>query len=360
MNNKDYLNIDLKGSINPYTFLRDSISTVSIKFLVLLFIQLLMLFFTKSYNSLQVAGTAILGALCAASLNYLFFKQPMYNSFSTIITGIMIGLLLPSSYPVIAVFYISFSTLFIARIYIHKGITILNPVAIAIAMAWVIGRSYFPKFGLTVDLISVRNPSVSLISSGYFTVYSFDSNITLFLNNYIFSLLKISIPEGLISILWDTNSIIPAFRFNLLTIISSVVIFSDDYVKGIIPGLFVLVYGILVRVFVPYISGGMLNQGDIILAIFTSGTLFCSVFLLQYFGTIPSTISGKIIFGIISGIVAFLIMGCGTSPIGMVYTVLLCNLINIVLCFWEDNRVMSKYLKRFSISNKKNVQAVEA
>ena len=68
----------------------------------------------------------------------------------------------------------------------------------------------------------------------------------------------------------------------------------------------------------PVFSGGVPMQGDMILALLTSGTLFAAFFLMQWFGTIPMTRRGKIIYGFAGGIIAFIFSGCGTSPIGSI------------------------------------------
>ena len=136
--------------------------------------------------------------------------------------------------------------------------------------------------------------------------------------------------------MWDTHSLIPAFRFNIVTILSSIVLFCDGGISPLIPGIFIGVYAVLVRLFFPALNGGLLNTGDIILAIGTSGTIFCSVFLLQWFGTHPITLTGKILFAVISGIIAFLIVGCGTSPIGMIYTIVISNILNLLIRVVEE------------------------
>lgn len=334
---KNYKEKNQLISVKPFVYNRPSISTVSIRFIILLSIQVLMLLFTKSFSSVFVVISAVIGALCASLLDKVITKSQNYHILSIIIQGMFIGLLLPESYPIIAVCFISFSTLFVSRTIIFKNINSwINVPVVAIIIAWFIGRKYFPTFTISSGLITLRNSSVYLIQNGNYPIYSFDSSLTLFLNSTIFKLFKISIPEGFVSLLWDTHSVIPAFRFNILTIVSSIFIFSDNSFSGIIPSLFLFVYAILVRLFVPFLFGGMINQGDIILALLTSGTLFCAVFLIQWYGTVPISLSGKIILGISSGILAFAIMGCGTSPIGMVYTVLLSNIISMFIRVIEE------------------------
>lgn len=339
MNNflKDNKTRNQQLSVKPFVYNRPSISKICIRFLVLLSMQIIMLFVTKSYSSLFVVLAAVLGSVAAAVINYFMTKEPLYQMMSLVIQGIFIGLLLPSTYPVVSVFFISFITILVARCIIFKSINSwLNVSVIAIIIAWLIGKNYFPSFTITTDIIPLRNASVYLIQNGNFPIYSFDSSITLFLNAKLFNHFQVSIPDGFISLLVDTKSIIPAFRFNLLTIISSIFIFSDNSFSGIIPVCFLAVYGFLVRLFCPVLFGGMLNQGDILLAFLSSGTLFCIVFLIQWFGTVPISISGKILLGVLSGIYAFTIIGCGTSPIGMVYTVFITNMTSLFIRILEE------------------------
>lgn len=325
--------------IKPFVYARPSISSVLIRFLLLLSVQIIMLLITKSYAAFAVVVSAVLGSACAASISYLTTHEPPFHAMSIIIQGIFIGLLLPENYPLVIVFFISFIALFISISVAFKSINSwINVCAVAVIIAWFIGKQYFPGFTITSDLIPLRNSSVYLIQNGNFPIYEFDGTITNFLNSTVFGWFKVSIPEGFISLLWDSHSVIPAFRFNLITIISSIFIFSDNAFSGIIPTLFLVVYGLLVRLFAPMMFGGFFNKGDIILAMLTSGTLFSAVFLIQWYGTVPSTISGKILLGIFSGITAFLVTGCGTSPIGMVYTVLITNFISIFIKAIEERK----------------------
>ncbi len=325
--------------IKPFIYKRPSISSVIIRMLILLSVQILMLLITKSYSAFAVVISTILGAICAASINYLVSHEPPYHIMSIITQGMMIGLLLPESYPLVIAFFISLISLVISRCLVFKGINSwINASAVAVIIAWLVGNTYFPPFTITSELIPLRNSSLYLIQNGSFPTYSFDSSITAFLNSTIFNWFKITVPEGYISLLWDTHSIIPAFRFNVITIISSIIIFSDNAFSGIIPSLFLIVYATLVRLFAPMMFGGFFNQGDILLAILSSGTLFCATFMIQWYGTIPSTVSGKIILGLISGLLAFFIIGCGTSPIGISYTILITNIASMFIKAFEEKQ----------------------
>ena len=326
-------------SVKPFVYSVPSISSVSIRFLVLLGIQVLMLLITKSYNAFIVVMTSLTGSIAAGVLNYYVRKEPVYNIMNIAIQGLFIGLLLPETYPPAMAFIITFTTLIISRSFVFKGVNSwINIPALAVIIAWFIGHTFFPQFAVTSEILSLKNTSVYLIQNGYFPTYSFDSPITAFLNKYIFSLTNVSIPEGFVSLLWDSHSLIPAFRFNVITIVSSIFIFSDNAFSLIIPSFFIFIYILLVRIFVTYLFGGSINQGDMLLALFTSGILFSAVFLIQWYGTTPVTVGGKIILGIITGIFAFAIIGCGTSPIGMAYTIICSNIISMLIRIFEERK----------------------
>ena len=326
-------------STNPYVYKTPSVSAKAIRIIVMLGLQIILLGVTKSFSALKLICATTLGAAAAYSIHYVFYRKQHFAVLNTIIQGIMIGMLLPESYPVVTAFFISFFVIFISKYIFANCITSwVNVIAIAVIVAWFIGQRFFPGYQVTSDIISLKNPSVFLIQNGTFKVFGFDTFITNFLNNTVLSWLKVTLPEGIISILCDTQSVIPAFRFNLLTIFASIVLFSDDSYSSLIPSVFIISYLMLVRLLFPVMVGGEFNQGDIILAMCSSGTLFITVFIIAWFGTHPMTTLGKIIYGIIAGVIAFFIVGCGTSPIGMIYTVLICNVLNLIIRVIEEKR----------------------
>lgn len=348
-NKKDNLQ-NKQVSLKPYVYERPSISAVAIKIMILLSLQIIMLILTKSFNAVIVVCCSTIGALLASFIHYIFVHKNQFLSLTNIIQGMIIGMLLPETYPPLTVLFVSFITLIIFKYIFENSENFwINVVSVSVIIAYFIGKHYFPGFIMTSDMFATKNPSVTLINNGVFPIYDFDVTLTGYFNTGLFSKMKISIPQGLFSMLWDTHSVIPAFRFNLLTIIASIVLFADNSFSQLIPCIFLLVYAILVRLFFPFMSGGEFNQGDIILALLTSGTLFAAVFMIQWFGTHPMTIVGKLIYALFAGILAFFIAGCGTSPIGMVYVVLICNIINLIIRQVEEKHVDSFIHKMASI-----------
>ena len=203
----------------------------------------------------------------------------------------------------------------------------------------------------------MRNPSQTLIENGTIVQYAFDTEITDALNGSIFRLFKVSIPNGYVSLFWDNQSIIPAFRFNFITLVSSVILFAGNLIKCVIPGFFLVVYLALVRFVSPVICNGVAFQGDILLALLTGGTIFFAVFVLSWYGTIPISTTGKIIYGILSGVTAFFIAGPGTSPCGLIFTVLISNIFSIVIQQWENRR--NRIFLKKKLENFRKVEAEE-
>ena len=129
-------------SVKPFVYNIPSISSVSIRFIILLFLQILMLAATKSYSAIFVVIAAFTGSLAAAAVNYFILKEPLFNIMNISIQGLLIGLLLPENFPVFTVFVISFTTITISRCIVFKGINSwLN--TSAIASSWPDGSNCF-------------------------------------------------------------------------------------------------------------------------------------------------------------------------------------------------------------------------
>ena len=332
--------------LGPFTYLRPSVRTESYIVLGLLSLQVLMLFLTKSFASLLI----ILAALLASyAVDFINSEQNYKNTFVIItstIRGLVIGLLLPAHFPPVSVFFVAFFVLFINK-HTLGGFanSWLNPAAISVAVCWIIGVNFFPVIDIPDTAFQSKNIALILIQNGTFPLNSFDVSVTNFLNRRLFSLFGVSIPEGYFSLLWDSHSLIPAFRFNLLTILSSIILIGTDVLNPIIPTVFIFTYGILVKVAAPLFYSGELFHGDVILAFLSSGTLFCTFFLLQWHGTAPFTNRGKWLYGFFAGLLAFFILGIGLSPAGFAFIILITNILSLFIQSVENH-----FLKEFTSS----------
>ncbi len=340
--------------VRPYTYLTDSIGDDSVKMIFLLSLQILMLFFTRTYDSLFVILAAVMGSVCANLISiYVYDAFQLEDNFQipiSIIQGIVTGMFLPGDYPPFTVFFVTlFVMLFAKHLFGGFACAWVNPSICAVLVLWIIGSRIFPDFLVTHDLISSRNPSQFMIENGVFPIYRLDPVITETLNNTVFGLFKVSIPEGYVSLLWDTGSSIPAFRFNLISMLSSIVIFSDELSKGLSSLAFLVMYALLVRFAFPLMFGFSDVKGDVLLSLLTGGTLFCCTFVIGWYGTNPMTIGGKVIYGSLAGIFALLVAGCGTSPSGMIFTVMIVNILSVFIQQFEvryDRKRMERLMEK--------------
>ena len=317
----------------PYKYLTNSERTNSIIILSFLLPQILLLALTKSWNALLVIFCTTFSNVLIEFIEKRFIKKSSYDYISAVINGILTGLFLPQNFPLVAVIIISFTTVFICRFFVgNLADSWINSSALTVCILWILGMKLFPSYQITHEILLSKNPALSLIQNGTFPTLSFDTQVTSFFNRTIFKNFGVSIPDGYISLFWDTHSAVPAFRFNFITLLTSVVLFSLDVLKPLVPGIFILVYSVLVYFVGPlFYSGGTVVQGDLLLALCTSGILLSALFLLQSAGKNPMTLFGKILYAFLAGITAFFVIGAGTSPSGAVFTVLAMNVISLVI-----------------------------
>lgn len=324
-------------TLRPFHFVTPSIFSMTVGMLCVLVPHIVMLFVTASFNSLLIILACVLASCSAEAIDAILIRKRRLNIPVTLLQGILTGMFLPSAYPVVTIFIIIFVTLFIVK-YSFGGIAgaWVNPVAISIVMAYFIGAIWFPTFIISPLYLQNHNTSLMLINDGMFPICTLDSSVTSFLNSTFFSRLGTNIPEGYISMIWDTGATIPAFRFNLFTLIGSLVLFSTQSLSWEAPLSFITTYCFFVWLLCPIFVGGNLASGDIILALFTGGTLFTAFFVLSWFGTVPMTQVGKIIFGVTTGIASFFISGYGLSAVGAMFSVFCGNIFSLLIQMAEN------------------------
>ena len=319
-------------TLRPFHYVTPSISTMTISVLCVLAPHLVMLAVTSSFRSLLIILSCVLASFAAEAVDALLVRKRGMNIPVTLLQGILTGMFLPPMYPLVAVFFIVFSVLFVAK-YPFGGIagSWVNPVAISIVMAYFLGAIWFPTFIISPLYLQSHNASLLLIHDGVFPQCSLDQAVTAFLNGVVFSPLGTNMPEGYVSLLWDTGAAIPAFRFNLLTLLGSMALYSIRALSLEVPASFIVTYVFLVWLLCPVFAGGTAGNGDVILALFTGGTLFTAFFVLSWFGTVPMTTAGKLFYGSLTGVAAFFICGYGLSSVGAMFTVFCGNILSLLI-----------------------------
>lgn len=310
----------------------------SCKAVIILFIpQLVMLFLTHSISSLILIGIAVCASVLA-DLSDSFARNRTYTlTSSVLLQGLLIGMFIPSTYPQLKAFIIVYLALLLSK-YAFGGFSQAwaNPAAVCVIILYLFDFSSFPP--ILADASVIQGPDIltKLISSGKFELCSFDADITSFLNTKVLHFAGIVLPDGYVSLFWDTGNVIPALRFNLLTLFATLYLISFNLTDWFIPFIYLFTYAVAVRIFglVPY--NRIWFQGDILLALCTSGTFVAAFFILPWGGTTPMTIVGKCIYSVLAGIFSFFLNGCGTGNIGTMFVILIMNIISPVIQFIED------------------------
>lgn len=337
-----------KVVLNPFVYISPSMQTISLFVFVMLIPQIVMLFLTKSYSSIAIIISAVLASLAAEGIFNFVKKTFSFSWFITVIQGIMIGFFLPAGYSPVAVFFITIVSMIVCK-YAFGGFSYswINVMALTVAVCYFLSSVNFPGSAITINDLQSKNASLALIQNGYIPLYEKDDLITSFLNRTIFKAVGIRIPNGYVTLFWDTGAVIPAFRFNFMTLVSSIILFSFEMIDMLIPVTFLIVYGLLIRFVPSFVFGVQVIYGDLFLAMLTSGILFSSLFVLQWYGTVPSTVLGKIIYGIGAGIACYLIVGYGTSSVGCMFMILVMNLFSLAIGLLELRQIkinVKKYL----------------
>ena len=122
---KNSIDFKLKNSVarvKPFVYSEPSVSVISIRMLVLLFLQIVALLVTKSFMAVNVILVSTLGSVLAGVLCKLLTKKQVYQFFTLIVQGILLGMLLPQTFPLQSVFAISFCIFFVLSLFVCKNV----------------------------------------------------------------------------------------------------------------------------------------------------------------------------------------------------------------------------------------------
>lgn len=304
--------------------------------------QLLLLALEGNGYALLNVALASLGAvaaeLCRGKPGRLALKDG-----TVIVSGFVIGLLLPQSYNPVLVPAVAFLGVLAARVVFGgTGSYWVNPAAIAVAIAWISQPTAFPLPLVTPDGISTVGEAFGAFKLDNFKAAPFDQSLTDGINWFLSLGTKIRVPEGYVTLFVNSPSIIPAFRFNALILTASIVLISLDAIDWVVPAAFIGTYAAGLRFFAlgtPWDGTGA--TGDILFGFLTGGVLFTAFYLLPDYATSPRTTFGKVLTGIAAGLASVLFCGPGGSPVGAVFTVLIANTAAPLIEFAENRLVFS-------------------
>lgn len=277
------------------------------------------------------------GAATLASFLIGYTQNKGTFDIHALVTGLLMGFFLPVNGGFIFSFLITFMSYFFSRgIFGGKGSSWVNPVMLAACVAAVCKPECFVQPVSFDRIISGGSVFAALEPSGLLQTPT-DQYITSMFNSTFLHGAGVTLPEGYIGLFLHYPSAIPAFRYNLLTLCSSIVLLSSKTIGKTIPFTFLIVYSVLVYLFPAVGKGDIYGKGDILSALLTSGAFFSAFFVMDDNGSIPRSKEGRCITGILTGIFAFCIAGPGAISTGIPFAVLFVDCINPLIEWLESS-----------------------
>ncbi len=285
-----------------------------------------MLLLDRDYHALTnillcIAGNAI-ADLCAG----IFDNKVSRKHTHFILSGLITALMLPSTYPPFMAFGVSFVGFFFAEaIFGGMGAYWINPAAVSVAIAYIGNPSLFPGFLVSPESIRTVGDAFGALRLDSFTLVANDQTIAGSLNSGVLSFFDIRIPEGYITLFWRSPSGIPAVRYNFFILASSILLFASRTIDWIVPAVAIFTYSSLLLVFSLVPLGFDYFTGDILFGLLTSGVFFSVFFVLPDTSTMPRTVPGKTITGLLSGFAYFILCGPGGASTGSIFAIIIVN-----------------------------------
>jgi electron transport complex protein RnfD len=326
-------------SPSPFLMTRPTVYRMSLVLGLSLAPQIMLLAFTNDYGALINIAVAVAGSMLAEMCTGITDWKNRFADGTAIISGIITGMLVPSTLSPIVTGIVAFIGILLVKVVFGgHGSYWMNPIAIAVCIAWISQPAAFPQILVTADGFRTVGDAFGALKLDHFSLDAYDQQLTGAINAGL-ELAGIKLPEGYLTLFCNSPSPIPAFRYNLLTLAASVVLIAMDIIDWIVPAFFLATYGLCAYFLTGLSFGAVFANGDILFALLTSGTLFIAFYVLPEFSTNPRTRIGKMVSGFIAGLIAFLLSGPGGSPVGSVFTVVIVNSVNPLIEHIENRHL---------------------
>jgi electron transport complex protein RnfD len=138
------------------------------------------------------------------------------------------------------------------------------------------------------------------------TAGTFDYMIGTFLSQVFFLITGLDLPDGYIEIFSSTAPGIIADRGVLGLLLGTIIITASQVNRAWIPGVYLAVYILLVRIFGALPFGGPLGNGDIFFSLFSGGTIVVAFLLASDPVTGPKSNGGVFLISMLGGALTYI------------------------------------------------------
>jgi len=295
--------------------------------------------FGDSGSSIFIALSAVAAAVLTEFLILHKSGRAMaVKDGSAVATALILCLLLPNR---ISPSYAALGAIFAVAVIKHSfgglGSNWLNPAA----GGWLFVRLSWPSlFNSALQGSPLEFSGMEAVDASLATPLG--GTIRTFLNNTVFSLIRVELPEGYIDLFASPFPGIIADRGVLALLLGTIVIIACRVNRSWIPMIYLLVFGILTAFAGALPYGGELWKGDIISALCTGGTLVAAFFLAADPATGAKSNGYIALTAAAGGALAFLFRFWGAEPYGAVFSAVLVNAILPLVRILEKRRLYEK------------------
>ena len=224
----------------PYIYTGVNARHTAMLVLSLLVLQLIVMGIMHDFASIFMimsAGTA--AALASFLIGYTQGKRVF--DIHALITGLLIGFFMPANSGFVFSFLIAFMSYFFSwGIFGGKGFSWINPVMLAACIAAICKPECFVQ-PIGFDRIAANGSVFAALAPSGLLQTPADQYITSMFNSTFLHGAGVTLPAGYAGLFLHYPSAIPAFRYNLLTLCSSIVLLSSKTINKIIPFTFLIV-----------------------------------------------------------------------------------------------------------------------
>ncbi|MDR1956392.1 MAG: RnfABCDGE type electron transport complex subunit D [Treponema sp.] len=298
---------------------------------------------SDSFASLVIALSAVLAGVLTEFLFYFRTERAgMVRDGSAVASALVLTLLLPNNlHPLYAVMGVVFAMVVVKHSFGGLGSNWMNPAL----GGWLFIRCAWPTvFNKALEMSPLAAVSagmqggasgpigspvelLSLARTGYFSLPtgSLEQTVRSFLNARIFSITGSEIPEGYIEFFNASGMGIIADRGVFALLLGTIIITASQVSRFWVPGVYVVVYGLLIRLFGALPFGGGIGGGDIFFGFFSGGTMVAAFLLLSDPATGPKSHWGALAVAIGSGVLTFIFRYYGAEAYGAFFAIALIN-----------------------------------
>jgi Na+-translocating ferredoxin:NAD+ oxidoreductase subunit D len=308
-------------------------------------------------RALLVLAVSVASALAAEALTGLAFRRFTLWDGSALLTGLLIGYLMPPAVPLYVPAAASvFAIAVVKETFGGLGRNWMNPAAAGrvFAMfswsagmaAWTLPRAAAssaapaasPLAALAAALADPARPRGDpldiLLARGY-PFSSLDSSVIGWINTHVLSPLGAPLRRGWLDLLLGNTAGTIGEVGVLLLLAGAAWLLVRGVIRWEIPAVFLGSFVVLTWVFGGMATGAGPFAGNVVFHLLTGGTVLAAFFMATDPVTSPLTFRGRIVYAGLLGVLAFLLRFFGSFPEGVSLAVVLANTTVPLLDTWR-------------------------